>query len=522
MPSEPIGSLLKKLLANFMNVVENIKAVLVSDSNGLIVASHLGPDLDENVLGAMSSVVQPILDKIKKDFSFKSFGTATFDTDLARLIFLDTGVNMVVTVVLDIIGSIDQAMPVSYLLTEKITRVIEGRGVQVEIPRISLKMDAESEEHRLKDHIYQMRLKGGKYRFKFVVIGDPSVGKTSIIMRFVEHKFERDYRSTIGLNLLMHTHNLLGNTEINFNIYDIGAHDFFRRVRSAYYTGTHACFIIYDITRPETYDNVQKWYNELTEFVGTLPICMIGNKADLESERKVPVERALKLAEKLEASFLETSAKTGFNVDDAFTLMAYKLVQGEQQREADIVKSDISAEIQKLFDKRQPLRIGILNEHKTWNPVLDHLFQLPILGDIQQKKLEPGKQILTFSTGVKVFNMNLDVLSEPPDMSFFNGVQGVVCVFNGRKATESAREWRTNILNLINATQPACTLLVGIQCDEEQKNQFIEELNLNPVLEANPRHSVLFFCLSQDYDLELYDNLIILLESLPGNQADGY
>jgi len=503
-----------------MNVVENIKAVLVSDSNGLIVASQLGPGLDENVLGAMSSVVQPILDKIKKDFSFKSFGTATFDTDDFRLIFLDTGRNIVVTVVLDNLGSIDQAMPVSYLLTEKIARVLEDREVQVEIPRISLKMDTESEDHRLKDHIYQMRLKGGKYRFKFVVIGDASVGKTSVIMRFVEHKFEGDYRSTIGLNLLAHTHNLLGNAEVNFYIYDIGAHDFFRRVRSAYYTGAHACFIIYDITRPESFNHVQKWYDEMTEFVGTLPICLIGNKLDLESERKVTVEEALKMAEKIEASFLETSAKTGSNVDDAFSLMAYKLVQAEQQRETDAVKNSISEEMQKLFDEKQSFIIGILNEHKTWNPVLDHLLQLPILGDVQEKELEPGKRVLTFSTGVKLINMNLDALTGTPDMSFFNGVQGVVCVFNGRKGIESAQVWRINILKLINATQPACTILVGIQGDEEQKNQFIENLNLNPVLEKHPLHSVLFFSLSQDYDLELYDNIMMLLESLPKNQPN--
>ncbi len=514
------GPILKQLLANFMRVVENIKAVLVSDADGLIVASHLGPGLDEDVLGAMSSLVQPIINRIKKDFSFKTFGTASFDTDEYRLIFLDTGRNMVVTVVLDNLGSIDQAMPVSYLLAEKVARVIEGQEVQVEIPRISLKLDTDGEEHRLKEHIYQMRMKGGKYRFKFVVIGDASVGKTSIIMRFIEHKFVADYRSTIGLNLLAHTHNLLGNAEINFQIYDIGAHDFFRRVRRAYYTGAHACFIVYDITRRETFDHVQKWFDELTEFVGTLPICLIGNKADLEEERKVTPEDAIKMAEKLEASFLETSAKTGANVDDAFTLMGYKLVQGEQQREADVVKADITEEIQKLFDKKIPLSIGILNEHRTWNPVLDHFLQLAILGDSKEQVMEPGKRIIAFSTGVKLLNMNLDALTNPPDMSFFQGVQGVVCIFNGQKGLEKPPEWRIHVLKLINATQPACTILVGIQCNEEQKNQFIEKLDLNPVLQKNPRHSVLFFSVSQDYELELYDNIMTLLESLPSNQPN--
>ncbi len=504
-----------------MNVVDNIKAVLISDADGLIVASQLGAGLDENVLGALSSLVQPILDKIKKEFSFKAFGTASFDTNEYRLIFLDTGRNNIVTIVLDSLGSIDQAMPVSYLLAEKVARVIEGREVQVEIPRISLKMDIAGEENRLKENIYQMRLKSGKFRFKFIVIGDASVGKTSIIMRFVEHKFEGDYRSTIGLNLLSHQHNLLGDAEITFQIYDIGAHDFFRRVRSAYYTGAHACFIVFDLIRRETFDHVQKWYDELTEFVGTLPICLIGNKADLEVQRQVTAEEGIKMAEKIEASYLETSAKTGSNVDDSFTLMAYKLVQGEQQREADAVKADISEEIQKLIDKKIPLTIGVLNEHRTWNPVLDHFLQLPILGDIQSQVPEPGKRIVTFSTGAKIFNLNLDALTTPLDLNFFQGAQGVLCVFNGQKGLEKAPDWRNNILKLIKATQPACTILVGIQCNEEQKNQFIEKLDLNPILQKHPRHSVLFFSISQDYELELYDLIMTLLESLPGNQPNG-
>ncbi len=515
------GPVLKQLLANFMTVVENIKAVLVSDVDGLIVASHLSPGLDENVLGVLSSLVQPILDKIKKDFSFKTFGTASFDTEEYRLIFLDTGRNMIVTVVLDSLGSIDGAMPVSYLLAEKVARVISGREVQIDIPRISLKMDAISEENRLKENIFQIRLKTGKFRFKFIVIGDASVGKTSIIMRFVEHKFEGDYRSTIGLNLLSHKHNLLGDTEITFQIYDIGAHDFFRRVRSAYYTGAHACFIVYDITRRESFDHVQKWFDELTEFVGTLPICLVGNKADLEGQRQVSAEEGIKMAEKIEASYLETSAKTGSNVDDSFTLMAYKLVQAEQQREADAVKADIAEEIQKLFDQKLALTIGILNEHKTWNPVLDHFLQLPILGDAHTQIVETGKRIVTFSTGVKILNMNLDALASAANLSFFQGAQGVVCVFNGQKGLEKAPEWRTNILKLIEATQPACTILVGIQGDETHKNQFIEHLDLNSALQKHPRHSVLFFSLSQDYDLELYDNIMMLLESLPGNQPNG-
>ncbi|HMF31242.1 MAG TPA: Rab family GTPase [Candidatus Lokiarchaeia archaeon] len=507
--------LLSELLANFINTVENVKALLVTDLDGLILASHLGSGLDEQVLGVLSSIVKPILDKFKQEFSFKNFGSASFDTEEYRLIFLDTGRNAVVAVVLDVLGSIDLTMPVAYLLAEKVARIVEEQPVTVDIPRISLYVDTESEQNRLKNQIYQLRLKEGRYRFKFVVIGDAGVGKTSVIMQFVEGKFEEDYRATIGLNVLAHSYTLMGNTEILFQIWDIGAQDYFRRVRSSYYTGAHACYILYDITNRESFDHVQAWYDEMMQHVGTCPVVLIGNKADLEADRQVSAEEALQLAQKIEASFLETSAKTGQNVEDAFSLMGYKLVQGEQVREEETLKMDIFETMQALFDQSITPFLGILNEYKLWNPLFDIFMHMPVLGDVRDDNHSLGKRETTFTSGVKLASLSIEALEEIPDMSFFQGARGVMCLFNGHQGTDKVAEWRSYIVNLIEATQPACAILVGIQCSEEQMNQFIDAFDLNPLLEANPSHGVLFFNVSEEYNIELLDNIKILLDSLP-------
>ena len=193
-----VAKQLENLLSNFMNLVENVKAVLVTDLDGLILASQLGSDLDEDVLGALSAIVQPILDKIKQEFALKNFGTASFDTEEYRLLFLEVGQSLVVSIVLDNIASIDQTMPVAFLLAEKVARIVGGQeNVQVDLPRMSLYIDNETEQNRIRNQLYQLRLKEGKFRFKFAVIGDATVGKTSTIMQFVQKKFEEDYRALL-------------------------------------------------------------------------------------------------------------------------------------------------------------------------------------------------------------------------------------------------------------------------------------------------------------------------------------
>lgn len=319
------------LLTNFIDAVPNIFAVIISDMDGLVIANKGNPEFDEDISGALTVSLQPILDQIREQFAFKkSFGTASFDTEDYSLIFVDTTRNAIVNVVMDLMGSIDKTLPYVYLLAEKVALILEGNAeTQTEIPRIGFNLpEDETAEIREKNQFYPKDIKPGRFFFKTLILGDAGVGKTSLMMRFAEDRFQEDYRATIGLNMLVHTMTLLsrGNTSVNFSIWDIGSQKYFQRVRPTYYQGAKCAFLVFDITSRESFENLTTWRDELVAQVGNVPYFIVGNKTDLEGQRAVPESEGQALAREWNTSYLETSAKTGENVTDAFRLMAYHLV----------------------------------------------------------------------------------------------------------------------------------------------------------------------------------------------------
>ncbi|MFX1296502.1 MAG: GTP-binding protein [Promethearchaeota archaeon] len=157
------------------------------------------------------------------------------------------------------------------------------------------------------------------YALKIVVMGDPAVGKSSLVRRHATNKFEEDYAPTIGTDFALKVVKI-EDMEITCTIWDIGGHEHFMTVRNVYYEGADAAVIIYDVTREETFENVGKWYDDFTKVVGIVPLVIIGNKIDLDS--KIKKEKGEKLALEMHAIFYETSAKTGENVNTAFRHLA--------------------------------------------------------------------------------------------------------------------------------------------------------------------------------------------------------
>jgi small GTP-binding protein len=317
--------LFNKLLTNFMNVVPDVEAIIVSDDDGLIIASKLDEAFEEKTdsISVLSSLVNPILERIRYEFSFKKFGTASFETEDSRILFVSAKDDATVSIILNTLASIDKTAPYAYFLAEKSAQILteeEIDRIQTYIP--TFEYDERAEFERLKNQIYQMRITGGEYKFKFIIVGDHEVGKTSIIMRFVENRFSMDYRATIGLNIMAHNYNFL-DTMIHLMIWDIGAQKFFRRVRRTYYQGAHSAFLVFDLTNRSSFDHLENWYDELKGFVSKdIPIVVVGNKTDLKEERQVSYQEGVSLANKLKASYIETSAKTGENVEDAFSLIS--------------------------------------------------------------------------------------------------------------------------------------------------------------------------------------------------------
>jgi small GTP-binding protein len=163
-----------------------------------------------------------------------------------------------------------------------------------------------------------------RHVFKVVFIGDPGVGKTSIVAKHVSAAFKENYIPTLGTNISSKNYSIAGNP-VSLMIWDIAGQEVFKTIIQKYFEGTNAAFIVFDVSRPETYYSVALWYEEMMRFVPrTTPVVVIGNKTDLP--RKVDRKDGEKTAGKLGATYTETSAKTGSNIDQVFEEVAKKLL----------------------------------------------------------------------------------------------------------------------------------------------------------------------------------------------------
>lgn len=161
------------------------------------------------------------------------------------------------------------------------------------------------------------------YLFKIVLIGDSGVGKSNILSRFTRNEFSLDSKSTIGVEFATKTIQIEGKT-VKAQIWDTAGQERYRAITSAYYRGAVGAFLIYDITKRQTFENIQRWLRELRDHADSnIVIMMAGNKSDLKHLRAVSTEDAESMAEKEGLSFLETSALEAINIDRAFqTILA--------------------------------------------------------------------------------------------------------------------------------------------------------------------------------------------------------
>jgi len=128
--------------------------------------------------------------------------------------------------------------------------------------------------------------------------------------------------ATIGVDFKIRTIDING-AQVKLQIWDTAGQERFRTITSSYYRGAHGIIVVYDITNPDSFQNVRKWLQEINRYASeNVQKILVGNKADLVSERKVSYEDAKELADELGVNFLETSAKNASNVELAFENMA--------------------------------------------------------------------------------------------------------------------------------------------------------------------------------------------------------
>jgi small GTP-binding protein len=172
-----------------------------------------------------------------------------------------------------------------------------------------------------------------EYTFKIALIGNEGTGKTSVIDRYIENKFNNNYQPTMGVNLLKTTKvlpNGEGGTDcVNLMIWDIAGQKKYERVRSMYFQGCRGVIFVYDMTRPDTYDDIrEKWVKDYAAFAEPDSIIiLIGNKKDLTDKIKIGTAMGYQLAAEIKAvEFFETSAKTGDNIQRLFEILIQKLI----------------------------------------------------------------------------------------------------------------------------------------------------------------------------------------------------
>lgn len=164
------------------------------------------------------------------------------------------------------------------------------------------------------------------YLFKLVLIGDSGVGKSCLLVRFADDKFTTSFIPTIGVDFRFRTIIVDGKT-VKLQIWDTAGQERFRTLTSAYYRDADGIVMVYDMTNVGTFEHVEDWLNEVDRYASeTTCKLLVGNKSDLE-EKTVTTENGSELADKLEILFLETSAKTGDQVDTTFLTMAKELIK---------------------------------------------------------------------------------------------------------------------------------------------------------------------------------------------------
>jgi len=179
-------------------------------------------------------------------------------------------------------------------------------------------------------------MSGRVFHFKLVLLGDTAVGKSCLVVRFVRDEFFEFQEPTIGAAFLTQTV-AFDDSTVKFEIWDTAGQERYRSLAPMYYRGAAAAVVVYDITNPDSFTGAKSWVKELQRRGDpNVVIALAGNKADLDSRRKVEFEEANAYAEENGILHLETSAKNADNVRDLFVEIAKKLPKNppEPDREA--------------------------------------------------------------------------------------------------------------------------------------------------------------------------------------------
>ncbi|KAL9932165.1 hypothetical protein V8E36_008937 [Tilletia maclaganii] len=165
---------------------------------------------------------------------------------------------------------------------------------------------------------------------KILLIGSTATGKSSLLLRFCDDEFlsPEETTATIGVDYKIKSYVANSGKRFKLSIWDTAGQERFRTLTSSYYRGAQGVIIVYDVTMRDTFDALTNWFNELDTFSTSPDVIkiVVGNKTDKEFQRVVTTEEGKEFADRMNASFVETSAKRGVGVSDAFDELVNRII----------------------------------------------------------------------------------------------------------------------------------------------------------------------------------------------------
>ena len=165
------------------------------------------------------------------------------------------------------------------------------------------------------------------FQYKILILGDATVGKTSLLIRYIDSKFDPDSLSTLGVDV-RYKFVLMNNKKIRMDIWDTAGQERFKNIAKNYFKGAHAVIFVFDVHKKKTTEKLKFWLDNANENVSTDTVKVIGgNKIDLEGGREVNTQQTKALGEKYKMDVFEASAKTGKGVTEIFTYLVSNLIK---------------------------------------------------------------------------------------------------------------------------------------------------------------------------------------------------
>ncbi len=266
---QQLGALLK----NLIDAIDGIKAAAIVDKEGLIIASALKDTSgNEDIIGSITAVFDSFISRVKTDFGSAEDFVNIMTVDQNKMVFIAAGQNGILTIIAEPDANDNALKAYGGHIAKKVKLSLDGETVDTTIPPI-VALLADMRTGQIPD---------GQFSTKVIVLGDPSVGKTSLIHQFVDDSFSDNYISTIGVDISKKSIDLAPSTKMDFILWDIGGQiKSMATYRARFYGGANFALLVCDVSNKNSFLHLDDWITDLKKSVDKLiPMVILVNKCD--------------------------------------------------------------------------------------------------------------------------------------------------------------------------------------------------------------------------------------------------